>query len=105
MNISIKSVIVAISLVFALANAKIIYPRAYIVIDVNDAENVVTISDVNGFIYKFEGVEDYVMGDMVSCIMYSGTDNDIFDDEIIFHRCAGHIEFFNEIYNNLKTGE
>ena len=52
MNISIKSVIVAISLVFALANAKIIYPRAYIVIDVNDAENVVTISDVNGFTYE-----------------------------------------------------
>lgn len=105
MNISIKSVVVAISLVFALANAKIIYPMAYIVIDVNDAENVVTISDANGFAYEFEGVEDYTVGDIVACIMYSGTDKYIFDDEIIFHRCAGHIEFFNEIYNNLKAGE
>ena len=105
MNISIKSLIVAISLVFALANAKIIYPRAYIVVDVNDAENLVTISDANGFTYEFEGVEDYMTGDIVACIMYSGTDDYIFDDEIIYHRYTGHIEFFNEIYNGLKTGE
>lgn len=105
MNISIKSLVVAISLVFALANAKIIYPRTYIVIDVNDAENIVTISDANGFTYEFEGVEDYMTGDMVSCIMYSGTDKYIFDDEIIYCRYTGHIEFFNDIYNNLETGE
>lgn len=100
---NIKTIIAAVALVFALANAKIIYPRAYIVTDINNAENTVTISDVNGFTYKFEGVEDYVIGDIVACIMYSGKDEYIFDDEIIYHRCAGHITYFNNFYT--ETGD
>ena len=92
---NIKTIVAAVALVFALANAKIIYPMAYIVTDINDAENMVTISDANGFTYEFEGVEDYMVGDIVACIMYSGEDEHIFDDEIVYHRYAGHIEDFN----------
>ena len=92
---NIKAIVAAVALVFALANAKIIYPMAYIVTDINNAENTVTISDANGFTYEFEGVEDYIVGDIVACIMYSGEDDYIFDDEIVYHRYAGHIKDFN----------
>lgn len=92
---NIKTIVAAVALVFALANAKIIYPMAYIVTDINNAENTVTISDANGFTYEFEGVEDYMVGDIVACIMYSGEDEHIFDDEIVYHRYVGHIKDFN----------
>ena len=99
---NIKTIIAAVALVFALANAKIIYPMAYIVTDINDAENTVTISDANGFTYEFEGIEDYMVGDIVACIMYSGEDEHIFDDEIIYHRYAGHIIYFNNFYTETR---
>lgn len=102
---NIKTIVAAVALVFALANAKIIYPMAYIVTDINNAENTVTISDANGFTYEFEGVEDYMVGDIVACIMYSGEDEHIFDDEIVYHRYAGHITYFNNFYTEIEARE
>ena len=94
----IKTILAAIDLVGAMASANIIYPATGIVVDVDYSSDIVTIRRISGHQFSFSGTDDWYIGDMASCIFYSGTSEYIDDDEIITVRCAGHVEDFMEIY-------
>lgn len=83
--------------VAAVAMAGLIYPQAYIVTDVNYETDVVEITSPTGFTYEFTGTEDWTVGDLCACLMYSNYTTNITDDTIITVRYAGSTEMFDEV--------
>lgn len=81
----------------AVAMAGLIYPQTYIVTDVNYETDVVEITSPTGYTYEFTGTEDWVVGELCSCIMYSNGTTNITDDVIISCRYAGSPDMFKEV--------
>ena len=73
----------------AVIAAGLIYPTTMVVTDVDYATDIVTIETSTGFVYQFEGAEDYTEGDLVSCIMYNNKTTNITDDVILTVRYSG----------------
>ena len=72
----------ALIALYGVASAEL-YPETARVVEVNYEEDTVTVETFNGFLFAFEGCEDYTEGDGVSLIMDSkGTDR-VYDDEIL----------------------
>lgn len=67
---------------FGTASAEI-YPETARVVDLNYADDIVTVENFNGFQYTFEGCEDFCLGDGVSLIMDDNDTPKIYDDIII----------------------
>jgi hypothetical protein len=63
-----------------------IYPLLTIVTEVDGDKDLVTVEDNNGFIWQFEGVDDWKEGDLCNCLMNGRGTEEIFDDEIIITR-------------------
>lgn len=63
-----------------------VYPLLTTVTEVNRDKDLVTVEDNNGFIWQFEGVDDWEEGDLCNCLMDSRGTEKIFDDEIIMTR-------------------
>lgn len=63
-----------------------VYPLLTTVTEVDRDKNLVTVEDNNGFIWQFEGVDDWEEGDLCNCLMNSRGTEKIFDDEIIMTR-------------------
>ncbi len=60
-----------------------LYALTTVVVNLDYDNDVVTVEDFNGFLWEFEGCEDWCEGDCCSMVMDDmGTDL-IFDDEII----------------------
>lgn len=78
-----------LSFLAAIIAAGLIYPTTMLVTDIDYTTDVVTIETATGFIYQFEGAEDYIKGDLVSCIMFSNGTADITDDMILSVRYSG----------------
>lgn len=76
-----------------ITNEKNTYPKTMKVVDIQ--EDIVTVKDANGFIFQFEGAEDWMIGDFCSCIMDSKGTEEILDDEIIEKRYSGFFEESN----------
>lgn len=70
-------------------NFENIYPKTMKVEEINIMENLVTLIDGNGFEWKFQGVEDWKVGDICACTMYDNNTETIFDDEIIDIKYSG----------------
>lgn len=70
-----------------------IYSQTMTVIEIEN--DIVTIEDPNGFTYQFDGAEDWMIGDICSCLMDSKGTKTIFDDEIINARYSGYVEGLN----------
>lgn len=51
--------------------------------------DVVEMETATGFVYEWEGADDYEVGDLVSLIMDSKGTEEIVDDEILSMRYAG----------------
>ena len=66
-----------------------IYPKTAKVIDVNEAEDLVTIETCTGITYTFEGCEDWAEGDGVSLIMEDNGTESILDDSILMAEYTG----------------
>ena len=66
-----------------------IYPETARVVEVNYDEDTVTVETFNGFLFVFEGCEDYMEGDGVALIMDDHGTEEIFDDEIIMAQYCG----------------
>ena len=71
------------------------YPMTAVVIDVSRANDKVTIKDYNGNLWQYTGVEDYEVGDVVSCIMNNKATESIKDDVIIKVKYSGSFEDWN----------
>ena len=76
-----------------------LYPETAIIVELDRAENLVTVADVAGNIWEFYGCEDYYEGNLVRMLMYDGgTPNTIYDDEIVIVWYAGTLEQFADAY-------
>ena len=60
-----------------------LYPATAKVIEINYAEDLVTVETFNGFLFSFEGCEDWAEGDCASLIMEDNKTDLVYDDEII----------------------
>lgn len=74
-----------------------IYPQTFVITNTDYENNVVTISTCNGFERQFEGVEDYLVGDLVSCIMFDNFTPGTSDDIVISQTYSGITRFYDEI--------
>lgn len=63
------------------------YPLFTTVINVEN--DIVTLEDNNGFTWEFEGAEDWIVGDICTCIMNDNGTEKIFDDVIVQTRYDG----------------
>lgn len=63
-----------------------IYPLLTTVTGVDRDKDLVTVEDNNGFIWQFEGADDWEEGDLCNCLMDSRGTEKIFDDEITMTR-------------------
>lgn len=77
-----------LTMVALTANAEI-YPKTAKVIEVNEAEDLVTIETCTGITYTFEGCEDWAEGDGVSLIMEDNGTESILDDSILMAEYTG----------------
>ena len=71
-----------------------IYPRTMIVDEINAETNTVILVDSVGYEWEFEGVEDWEVGDICSCIMNTNGTENIGDDIIVDTKYNGRIEDF-----------
>ena len=81
-------VVLILTMVALTASAEI-YPKTAKVIDVNEAEDLVTIETCTGITYTFEGCEDWAEGDGVSLIMEDNGTESILDDSILMAEYTG----------------
>lgn len=65
------------------------YPATMKVTEINTTTDVVTMETATGHMYEMTGVEDYLVGDLVSLIMDDKGTADITDDAILDARYAG----------------
>ena len=93
---NIKNKIALLGLLSTLCFNNIIYSETFIVTNVDNTNDIVTITNANGFDFQFSGVNDYCENDLVSCIMFSNYTDTIFDDIIINVKYTGYIELFEQ---------
>ena len=71
-----------------------IYPQTFIVSDIDKANDIVYLETPSGMIYTWQGVEDWMIGDIASAIMNNNkTHQNITDDKIIKLQYAGYWGF------------
>lgn len=68
-----------------------LYPHTAVVIEVNEAEDCVYLSDFNGEIWMFYGAEDWMIGDIAAMIMDNCGTPEIAGDRIVSVRYCGSI--------------
>lgn len=67
-----------------------IYPMTGIVTEINYSEDYITLTDSNGNNWEWTGIEDWMEGDVVSCLMSdNSTADNIYDDEILTIQFSG----------------
>lgn len=85
--------LILILILTALTASADVYPMTAKVISVDYAEDVVLVQDYNGFIFAFEGCEDWFEGDGVSMVMDDNGTEDITDDVILMaYYCGWNLE-------------
>lgn len=60
------------------------------IVEIDEKNDIVFLSDANGFRWQTTGVEDYYVGDLVSCVMYTQGTLYVFDDEIVEMKFSGY---------------
>lgn len=60
------------------------YPRAAYVVEIRESEDIVITEDAVGFQWRFEGISDYAIGDLIILtIEKEGDPNTIIDDRVV----------------------
>ena len=60
-----------------------VYAKVAIVTEIDRKNDLVTVRDGVGYEWQFYGVEDWMIGDYASMVMYDNKTKSIFDDSII----------------------
>lgn len=60
-----------------------LYPRAFVITEFDYENDLVIVEDAVGYIWDFEGIEDWEIGDMVVAIM-SDNGTDIITDDYFY---------------------
>ena len=87
-----KLTVIALILILtaiALTASAEVYPLTAKVVEVNYDDDTVTVETFTGFLFSFEGCEDWAEGDCASLIMDDNGTEKIFDDEIITAQYGG----------------
>lgn len=71
-----------------------IYPTTMIVVELDNQHDIVICEDFNGNQWAFEGIEDWMIGDIVSMIMEDMGTAQIYDDIIVMTQYSGYMEGF-----------
>lgn len=66
-----------------------LYPETARVVEVDYENDLVTVETFCGFLFAFEGCEDWAVGDCASLIMNDNGTEKIFDDEIVMAQYGG----------------
>lgn len=82
------AIIIAIIALFTTATAEL-YPMTAKVVEVDYDTDTVTVETFTGFLFAFEGCEDWAIGDCASLIMDDNGTEKIFDDEIVMAQYGG----------------
>ena len=70
-----------------------IYPACFVVDEIDKENDLLYLTTPAGMVYIWEGVEDYMIGDITAAIMHNnGTDNTITDDIILDLRYVGYTD-------------
>ena len=83
-----RKVLTALALVMSLAAHGLVYPTTMQITYIEG--DVVTLETSTGIVYEMDGAEDYMVGDLVSCLMFSNGTPRVFDDVIVAARFAGY---------------
>ena len=81
-NLTTIALILILTTIALTASADL-YPETAKVVEVNYDEDLVTVETFNGFLFAFEGCEDWQEGDCASLIMENNSTEKVFDDEIV----------------------
>lgn len=92
MNKLILPLLMALALTSCAANQSEIYPRTMVVTETNESTDTVVLTDSAGHMWEFYGIEDWIVGDVCSCIMNTNGTKDITDDTIVDMRYNGSAE-------------
>lgn len=65
------------------------YPQGFIVTEVNQEEDTITLTTATGYDYIWTGSEDWQEGDQVAAIMNDNSTPSILDDSIICIKYVG----------------
>lgn len=86
--------LILILILTALTASADVYPMTAKVVEVNYDEDLVTVETFTGFLFAFEGCEDWCEGDGASMVMDdNGTPDNITDDMILMvHYCGWNLE-------------
>ena len=87
----IVAVTFAFTTFFTIAHAEI-YPQVFMITDVIEESDTLTLMDFNGNAWEMKGIEDYMIGDMVAAIMNDNDTEIIYDDEIIMIQFVNYVE-------------
>jgi len=85
-------IIITLFVLLAVSASAEIYPQTFVVGDINRSTNAVAFVDYNGNIWTWEGIEDWMIGDIAAAIMDDNGTETIYDDMIITLRYAGYME-------------
>ena len=96
--IALVALILVFALVFAFGSGMLLkrqldhyYPKAMVVYNIDKENDVVVLKDFNGNTWEFEGVEDWAVNDLCTCLMYDNKTSSIYDDEIVSTRYDGQV--------------
>lgn len=68
------------------------YAKSAIVTEIDYENNLVSVTDYNGFVWQFFGCEDWAEGDICAMVMNNnGTSETIFDDVIVNTSYSGYV--------------
>lgn len=70
-------------------NTKNIYPKTFIVYEIDREYDIIYLTDGNGFEWEYEGVEDWHAGDFAAATMNDNGTPKIKDDKILNLHFAG----------------
>lgn len=85
-------VIITLFVLLTVSASAEIYPQTFVVGDIDKPTNAIAFIDYNCNIWTWEGIEDWMIGDIAAAIMDDNGTETIYDDMIITLRYAGYTE-------------
>ena len=86
---TIKDLTAILLVVLTLIASQLIYPTTLVITELDYDTNTVYLETSTGIAYCMTGCEDYVIGDLVSVLMFSNNTEYISDDTILSARYSG----------------
>lgn len=70
-----------------------IYPEVGVITEIDEEQDLVYITSLDGNVWIYEGIEDLMVGDILAVIFDTMGTEYIYDDQIIQIKYCGYIEW------------